>query len=210
MHSIRDLEVRDVYHPENHLYRPLAERMRTQGYKDWMRFPKTPNMPERGDGPRCKVLLDSNGPWTRVLIMSVHESVDGHVETEEYICLMPRCYAIPLMMINKAVAFYESLRQPNGFAIDFPAKEKDLRLTWRNMREYTYIWRLRHAFLDAIYAANHEEVLDENWRWKKIHGYLYREYSRYGHTRSQRRLYRDDEKAKGRTPYTVPDVSEMS
>lgn len=165
-------------------------------------------MPDRSDAPRCRVFLDGNGPLCRVLLSTVHQLDDD--QTEEHPCVMPWCYSIPLTLMNKAMAFFESLRHPDGSPIVYPTHEKDLEMSPRHMCEYTYIWRLRRAFLKAIYAASCNDQMGSNWRWPKIHGYLYREYSGYGHDRAQRMFYREDEQAVGQVPYTVPDVAQMS
>ncbi|THH19408.1 hypothetical protein EW146_g1741 [Bondarzewia mesenterica] len=167
-------------------------------------------MPERGDGPRCKVFYeDIEGPWTRILIMSVDDN-QVPPETEEHPCLMPRCYAIPLILMNKMIAFWESLRHPNGFIIKRSPEERIPQLTWSHMRGYTYLWRLRSDFLNAVYDANHEDVLPDNWRWPKIHGFLYREYQSFGHEAEQRALYARAEVEEGRIPYTTPDICDMN
>jgi len=176
------------------------------GYKEENSYPKVGGeilLPSHGCGPRCKVDYDPNddGPWTTLQIMRV----DGDV-VENYACAMPRYYAIPLILVNKQLAFYEAQCHPDGTPLP-PSSSCDI--TQRELREYSYLWKLRCRFLQAVFDMNHERLLNERWRYKKFHGFLYRMYRRFGHDETQRLRYWRKEIDQGRMPYTVPDIADM-
>src|SRR5258707_1223201 len=115
-------------------------------------------LPSHGCGPRCKVDYDPNddGPWTTLQIMRI----DGD-DVEDYACLMPRYYAIPLILINKQLAFYEAQCRPDGTPLPLSSS---CGIKQRELREYSYLWHLRCRFLQAVFDMNHERVLNERWR----------------------------------------------
>jgi hypothetical protein len=133
------------------------------------------------------------------------EDKDGN--GEEYTCAMPRYYAIPLILINKRLAFYEAHCSPDG--VPLPLADGSPCIKQRDIKEYTYLWKLRCNFLQAVFDMNYERHLDEKWRCDRIHGYLHRMYRRYGHDAYQRIAYWRDEAKEGRVPYTTPDVADM-
>ncbi|KAH9988106.1 hypothetical protein BJV74DRAFT_470072 [Russula compacta] len=120
---------------------------------------------------------------------------------------MPRYYAIPLILLNKRLAFFEAQCRPDGTPL--PLADGSCSLKQHNVREYAYLWRLRSRFLQAVFDMNHERRLDDRWRFESFHGYLYRMYRRYGHDSYQRLAYWRDEIKEGRVPYTKPDITEM-
>lgn len=161
-------------------------------------------LPSHGDGPRCKVDYDPNddGPWTTLRIMRI----DENDVVEDYSCAMPRYYAIPLILINKRLAFYEAQCHPDGTPLP-PSSSCGIRQ--RELREYSYFWHLRCRFLQAVFEMNHERLLNERWRYDGIHGFLHRMYRRFGHDKSQRFAYWRGEIKEGRMPYSAPDIAEM-
>jgi hypothetical protein len=131
---------------------------------------------------------------------------DGQVE--HYTCAMPRYYAIPLILINKHLAFYEAQCHPDGSPLK-PSSSGNIRR--RELYEYNYLWRLRCRFLQEVFNMNHESRLNEKWRCVRIHGFLYRMYNRFGHDVHQRCTYWRMEIKERRVPYTTPpDVKDMS
>jgi hypothetical protein len=140
-------------------------------------------------------------------IMSLEEN-NGHAEEEEYTCAIPRYYAIPLILINKRLAFYEAQCYSNGEP-RLLLTDRSPSVKQRELREYTYLWRLRCKFLQSVFDMNHERRLDENWKCDHIHGYLHRMYKRYGHDAYQRLAYWRDELKEGRVPYSAPDIADM-
>ncbi|KAI9513459.1 hypothetical protein F5148DRAFT_1155838 [Russula earlei] len=192
------------------------------GYKKEYPYPLKGGMllPSHGDGPRCRVDHDPNddGPWTMLQIMRIGESND----IDQYTCAMPRCYAIPLILVNKRLAFHEAQCRPDG--TPFPLLPNNGRSGSGSsetgsspersrcavdMREYSYLWRMRGCFLQAVYEMNHERRLDDRWRFEGMHGYLHRTYRRYGHDRAQRIAYWKEEIKGGRVPYAEPDIADM-
>lgn len=159
--------------------------------------------PSHGCGPRCRVDYNPNddGPWTTLHIMDVR-----HDKVEDYTCAMPRYYAIPLILINKTLAYVEAQCRPDGTPLTGPKGQK-VRL--RDLRDYSYLWRLRQSFLKAIFEMNHDSRLNAQWRFERVHGFLYRLYRRFGHDPAQRLLYHKEEIVQGRKPYTEPDIAEM-
>jgi hypothetical protein len=131
--------------------------------------------------------------------------VDGD-DVEDYACLMPRYYAIPLILINKQLAFYEAQCRPDGTPLP---SSSSCGIKQRELREYSYLWRLRCRFLQAVFDMNHERVLNERWRYDGIHGFLHRMYRRFGHDRRQRTTYWKEEIKEGRVPYAAPGIAEM-
>lgn len=199
---------------QDSLYQPLAGNISympprtTPPYR--LRYKSEPNYPAKGDvfrpthgsGPRCKVYYDPNvdGPWATLKIMRISDDV------EHYECLMPRYYAIPLILINKHLAFYEAQCHPDGTTLP---SSSSCRIKQHELREYTYLWRLRCRFLQAVFDMNHDRILRERWEYEGIHGFLHRMYRRFGHDISQRGVYWRGEIKEGRVPYTVPDIAEM-
>jgi hypothetical protein len=175
-------------------------------YKQEIPYPTHLLAPSHGSGPRCKVDYNpgDDGPWTTLRIMRVE---DNNIDVEEYTCAMPRYYAIPLILINKRLAFYEAQCHPNGAPLRLANGSPCLKQ--RELREYTYLWKLRCKFLQTVFDMNHERCLDERWMCDRIHGYLHRMYRRYGHDTYQRYAYWRDELKKGRVPYTTPDIADM-
>ncbi|KAI9463995.1 hypothetical protein BJY52DRAFT_880589 [Lactarius psammicola] len=143
-----------------------------------------------------------DGPWTMLQIMRVD---DGQVE--QYTCAMPRYYAVPLILINKRLAYFEAQCTPDGTPL--PSGDGSVGLKQRELKEYTYFWRLRCRFLQDVFDMNHERQLDEAWRCDRIHGYVHRTYKRYGHDAYQRHAYWRDEIEAGRIPYATPDIADM-
>jgi hypothetical protein len=169
----------------------------------------------------------------------------GQVEVEEYTCAVPRCYAVPLILMNKRLAFFEASCRPDGTPLTYTLpvsapthtptninniiidddndKHDDsggsgsgsgngagvVMVTQRDLREYSYLWRLRTRFLEAIYDMNHQRRLDERWRYDPIHGFVHRLYRRYGHDDHQRIAYWRNEINADRVPYTFPDLADM-
>ena len=176
------------------------------GYKWETHFPRKGSIllkPVHGAGPRCKVDYNpqDDGPWTMVQIMRVDD------EIEHFTCAMPRYYAIPLILINKRLSFFEAQCAPDGTPL--PRGDGSHGLDLRELKEYTYLWRLRSSFLQALFDMNHGWQLEEAWHCDRIHGYVHRTYKRYGHDMAQRRTYWKDEVDAGCTPYTTPDIAEM-
>jgi hypothetical protein len=138
-------------------------------------------------------------------------------KVEEYTCAMPRYYAVPLILMNKRLAFFEASCHPDGTPILPPPPPTTTTdnddggrgLRERDLREYSYLWHLRTQFLQAVFDMNHERRLDERWRYVKIHGFVYRLYRRYGHEDNQRILYWRNEIKAGRVPYGTPDIADM-
>ncbi|KAI0301260.1 hypothetical protein BC826DRAFT_988386 [Russula brevipes] len=208
-------------HPHPHPYRT--------GYRSELEYPKKGSsvLPSHGSGPRCRVDYNPNdeGPWAMLHIMRI-ENFDMAVEPEQFTCVMPRYYAIPLMLVNKRLAFAEAQCRPDGTALAPPApdsedsseeedsstggkRKKSVGALAHELCEYTYLWRLRARFLQAVFEMNYVRVLDEQWRHVGLHGFLHRMYGRYGHDRLQRLAYWRDQIQEGRTPYSKPDIAEM-
>ncbi|KAH9974276.1 hypothetical protein BGW80DRAFT_1303110 [Lactifluus volemus] len=193
----------------------MPRRKRSQpyrvGYKTEFPYPSRRCLlaPEHGSVPRCRVDYNPgvDGPWTMLRIMSLEEN-NGHAE-EEYTCAIPRYYAIPLILINKRLAFYEAQCYSNGEP-RLLLTDRSPSVKQRELREYTYLWRLRCKFLQSVFDMNHERRLDENWKCDHIHGYLHRMYKRYGHDAYQRLAYWRDELKEGRVPYSAPDIADMA
>jgi hypothetical protein len=184
------------------------------GFKREVQFPRkttryfkqeTPLLkPLHGAGPRCRVDYnpEDDGPWTMVQIMRIDDN-----EIEHFTCAMPRYYAVPLILLNKRLSYFEAQCAPDGTPL--PRGDGSHGLNLRELREYTYLWRLRTSFLQALFDMNHEKELDEAWQCDRIHGYVHRTYKRYGHDKIQRHAYWKDEVEAGRTPYTTPVLAEM-
>lgn len=184
------------------------------GYKFETQFPRRTSRglrkgtlllkPLHGAGPRCRVDYSpqDDGPWTMVQIMRIDDN-----EIEHFTCAMPRYYAVPLILLNKHLSFFEAQCAPDGTPL--PRGDGSHGLNLRELKEYTYFWRLRSGFLQALFDMNHEQQLDEAWQCDRIHGYVHRTYKRYGHDMSQRHAYWSDELEAGRTPYATPDIAEM-
>ena len=176
------------------------------GYRSERAYPNKggARLPTHGCGPRCNVEYDpkDDGPWTRIQIARVNE--DDSVE--EYGCVMPRYYAIPLILINKQLSFYEAQCHPDGTPLP-PSSSCGIKQ--RELREYSYLWQLRCRFLQAIFDVNHERILNERWRFDGMHGFLHRMYRRFRHDTHQRLAYWRGEIKEGRVPYTAPDIAEM-
>jgi hypothetical protein len=191
----------------------MPRRKRTQpnrhGCKNEVSYPsrRCILVPEHGSVPRCRVdyNLGDDGPWATLRIMSLEEK-NGN-EEEEYRCAIPRYYAIPLILINKRLAFYEAQCYSDGEPRRLPDGSPSVKQ--RELREYTYLWKLRCKFLQSIFDMNHERRLDENWKCDHVHGYLHRMYKRYGHDAYQRLAYWRDELKEGRVPYSAPDIADM-
>ncbi|KAH9064614.1 hypothetical protein EDB87DRAFT_1525963, partial [Lactarius vividus] len=123
---------------------------------------------------------------------------------------IPRYYAVPLILINKRLAFFEAQSAPDGTPLPLEGGScGTTKFTQRELKEYTYLWRLRCRFLQAVFDMNHEQQLDETWRCDTIHGYVHRTYRRYGHDAYQRHTYWKDEIEAGRMPYSTPDLADM-
>jgi len=134
------------------------------------------------------------------------QRVEGD-EIEEYTCMMPRYYAVPLILMNKRLAFLEASCRPDGTPLLPPTDDGGVKQS--DTREYAYLWRVRTRFLQAVFDMNHERRLDEHWRYHGIHGFVYRLYRRYGHDLFQRHVYWRDEIKAGRVPYATPDIADM-
>jgi len=178
------------------------------GYKLETHFPKTGSpllKPVHGAGPRCRVDYspDDDGPWTMLQIMRIDEDPT----IEYYTCAVPRYYAIPLILLNKRLESFEAQCAPDGTPL--PLGDGSPGLRQRDFKDYTYLWRLRTRFLQAIFDMNHERQLDATWQCDRIHGYLHRTYKRYGHDIYQRHAYWRDERKAGRMPYSTPDIADM-
>ena len=186
-----------------------------KGYKVELQYPRrTTFLPTHGPGPRCRVDFNpgDDGPWSMLQIMRVDEDN----EVEEFTCAMPRYYAVPLILMNKRLAFFEASCRPDGTPLlpPPPTTKKggnggDGGLKERDLREYAYLWQLRTRFLQAVFDMNHERRLDERWRHPGIHGFVHRLYGGYGHEETQRILYWRDEIKAHRVPYTTPDIADM-
>jgi len=109
--------------------------------------------------------------------------------------------------MNKRLAYFEAQCSPNGKPIKLADGSVGIRQS--QMKEYTYLWKTRCRFLEAIYDMNHDRRLNENWQCEKVHGYVHRTYKRYGHDLAQRRAYWRDEIDAGRIPYDTPGIAEM-
>jgi hypothetical protein len=129
-------------------------------------------------------------------------------KVENYTCAMPRYYAIPLILINKKLAYFEAQCRPDGTPLPPPSNCSSIKL--RELREYSYLWRLRCLFLQAIFEMNHERRLNERWQFDGIHGFLHRMYRRFGHDLGQRLEYWREEQKEGRVAYSMPDIAEMN
>jgi hypothetical protein len=174
-------------------------------YKFELKYPSKEGVlvPSHGSGPRCDVSYnpDDDGPWTTVQIMRIDND-----DVENYMCLMPRYYAIPLILINKQLAFYEAQCRPDGTPLP---PSSSCKIKQRELREYSYLWALRCRFLQAVFEMNHNRVVDERFRYDGFHGFLHRMYRRFGHDTYQRVAYWREEIKKGRVPYSVPDIADM-
>jgi hypothetical protein len=120
---------------------------------------------------------------------------------------MPHYYAGPLILMNKRIAYFEAQCAPDS--TPFPAGDGTVGLKQREIKEYTYLWRLRCRFLQAVSDMNYERELDEAWRCDRIHGFVHRTYKRYRHDAYQRHAYWRDEIEAGRMPYATPDIADM-
>ena len=190
-----------------------------KGYKVELQYPRRATiLPTHGSGPRCRVEFNpsDDGPWSMLQIMRVAEDN----EVEEFTCAMPRYYAVPLILMNKRLAFFEASCRPDGTPLLPPPPTTKTGkegggsgggggLKDRDLREYSYLWQLRTRFLQAVFDMNHERRLDERWRHAGIHGFVHRLYGRYGHEETQRILYWRDEIKARRVPYTTPDIADM-
>jgi hypothetical protein len=185
---------------------PPKKRPYRLGYKSEHPYPNRGGFlpPSHGCGPRCRVQYDPNddGPWITLQIMRIDSDA-----VENYACAMPRYYAIPLILINKQLAFYEAQCHSDGRPL---SASRSCGIKQRELREYSYLWRLRCRFLQAIFDMNHERRLNERWRYDGIHGFLHRMYRRFGHDTYHRLAYWRGEMNEGRVPYTAPDIAEMS
>jgi len=92
--------------------------------------------------------------------------IDGDA-AERYTCAMPRHYAVPLILLNKRLAFFEAQCRPDGtpLSIRVPAMEggssrKSTTMKRQDMREYAYLWRLRGRFLREVEAADVHQIRD--------------------------------------------------
>jgi hypothetical protein len=178
------------------------------GYKGERSYPteRVQFSPEHGIGPRCRVLYEPNRGGTFAVLSILN--VDG--DNEETIpAIIPRYYAIPLILINKYLAFIEAHFDPEGRPLNhFCLKLQDT-------REYAYLWRLREVFLQEIVYFNTSRdfrssgLLDPNWQFDKIHGFLHRMYKRFRHDNRGRYLYWRQECSENRVPYTTPDIKDM-
>jgi len=110
-----------------------------------------------GAGSRCRVdySLEDDGPWAIVQIMCIEE--DSSIE--HYTCAMPRYYAVPLILLNKRLAYFEGQCAPDGTPLPFVDGSQVLKL--RGIKEYTYLWRVRYCFLQAVFDLDHERQF--NW-----------------------------------------------
>lgn len=201
--------------PHHDVFMPIIYAFNGLGFAGEIGYPTRQCLPARGDGPRCEVVWEhGDGPWAMVIILYVEYTDKGPPKTEYIDCLMPRCYAIPLMLINKQLAFFESLRTENGDVREMPKETAILQLKKRQLLEYTYLWRLRTEFLQAIYDAEYDaeagiQDLGPHWRWPPIHGYLVREYHGWGHNSVQRESYWKDARRSGRVPYEDTKVEDL-
>ncbi|KAH9952747.1 hypothetical protein BGW80DRAFT_1259884 [Lactifluus volemus] len=104
------------------------------------RYPTSRSLlvPEHGRSPRCSVDINvgDDSPVTQLRILTIE---DGN--EEEHRCNMPRCYAIPLILINKRLAFYEAQCHPNGVPLHLANGSPTIRTKER--MDYTYLWHLR-------------------------------------------------------------------
>lgn len=178
------------------------------GFKFETHYPKKGSQllkPIHGAGPRCRVDYnpEDDGPWTMLQIMRI----DDDPEVECFTCAMPSVYAVPLILLNKRLASFEAQCAPDGTPL--PLGDGSPGLNREEFKEYTYLWRLRTRFLQAIYDMNHERQLDEAWQCDCIHGYVHRTYKRYKHDLPHRRAYWQNEIKAGRTPYTTPNITDM-
>jgi hypothetical protein len=130
-------------------------------------------------------------------------NVEDDNTVEDFLVVMPRYYTVPLILINKRLAFVEAQCRPDGRAL--PSSK----LKMRELREYGYLWQLRTNFLKAVFDLNHERHLDEQWRFVRIHGVVHRTYRRFGHDMCQRQAYWREEIEEGRVPYATPDIADM-
>lgn len=207
-----------------------------KGYRSELPYPSRRGkllLPTHGSGPRCRVEHNpsDDGPWSTLQIMRVDEDRD-QVEVEEYTCAVPRYYAVPLILMNKRLAFFEASCHPDGTPLTLPVShptptaininpdndnDRDdgvdgrgvVMVTQCDLPEYSYLWRLRTRFLQAIFDMNHQRRLDERWRYDPIHGFVHRLYRRYGHDVYQRAAYWRDEINAARVPYATPDIADM-
>jgi hypothetical protein len=175
-----------------------------KGYRQELGYPVVGMLLSHGAGPRCRVRhnADDDGQWSMVHI----QRIEGD-EIEEYTCMMPRYYAVPLILMNKRLAFLEASCRPDGTPLLPPTDDGGVKQS--DTREYAYLWRVRTRFLQAVFDMNHERRLDEHWRYHGIHGFVYRLYRRYGHDLFQRHVYWRDEIKAGRVPYANPDIADM-
>jgi len=74
--------------------------------------------------------------------------------------------------MNKRLAYFEAQCSPNGKPIKLADGSVGIRQS--QMKEYTYLWKTRCRFLEAIYDMNHDRRLNENWQCEKVHGYVHR------------------------------------
>lgn len=149
-----------------------------------------------------------------VVILCIEYTAEGPPTTDYIECLMPKVYAIPLMLINKQLAFFESLRTETGAVRKMPPEKSNLQLRKAQLLEYTYLWRLRTEFLQAIYDAEYDaeaghQDLGPQWRWPPIHGYLVREYRGWGHNLAQREAYWREARQSDRVPYEDERIEDL-
>jgi hypothetical protein len=162
-------------------------------------------MPVHGASPRCRVdySAQDDGPWTVVQIMQINE--DSSIE--HYTCAMPQYYAVPLILLNKRLAYFEAHCTPDGTPL--PLGDGSYKLKLQELKEYTFLWRVRCRFLQAVFDMNHERQLDEAWRCDRFHGYVHRTYKRYQHDAYGRHAYWRHEIDAGHIPYAKPDIADM-
>lgn len=196
------------------IFMPIICIYNGPGFASELAYPTKISLPSRGDGPRCEVVWETgDGPWAMVVILCIDTAEDP--PTTEYIeCLMPKVYAIPLMMVNKQLAFFESLRTETGAVRELPPERSKLKLGKVQLLEYTYLWRLRTEFLQAIYDAEYDaeagnQDLGPDWRWPPIHGYLVREHRGWGHNLAQREGYWKDARNSNRIPYEDEIIEDL-
>ncbi|KAA1474427.1 hypothetical protein DENSPDRAFT_742136, partial [Dentipellis sp. KUC8613] len=122
---------------------------------------------------------------------------------------VPRCYAAPLALLGKKMAFFEALRYASGVPIRSRTGAGWHRLARTDMLEYTYLWRVCVRFVAELLEETRMRRVGAGWRSDVLRGYLHREYARHEHTLAGRAAYWREQTCGGGAAYERPDEQDM-